>query len=109
MLKSDDKLHEGFKLEMIKVRALRDQKALSPTAAAPTLAAAPTGSISHTPIAASAGTAPTSNPGPRRRCRHQQVGFVHMRIADGVGTLLQLQGLMGRLCMIANKVMPPRV
>lgn len=33
----------------------------------------------------------------------QAVSGVHMRIADGVGTLLQLQGLVARLCDIAAK------
>ena len=28
----------------------------------------------------------------------RQIGFTHMRIADGLDTLLQLQGLVGRLC-----------
>ena len=28
----------------------------------------------------------------------REIGFTHMRIADGVGSLLQLVGLCGRLC-----------
>ena len=28
----------------------------------------------------------------------REIGFTHMRIADGVGTLLQLAGLTARLC-----------
>jgi len=31
----------------------------------------------------------------------REIGFTHMRIADGVNTLLQLLGLVGRLCQIA--------
>ena len=28
----------------------------------------------------------------------QEIGFTHMRILEGVGTLIQLGGLMARLC-----------
>ena len=28
----------------------------------------------------------------------REIGFAHMKIADGVGSLLQLLGLVGRLC-----------
>jgi replication factor C subunit 2/4 len=31
------------------------------------------------------------------------IGFTHMRIADGLDTLLQLQGLIGRMCAAASK------
>jgi hypothetical protein len=33
-------------------------------------------------------------------CGEQEIGFTHMRIADGVTSLLQLTGLMSRLCQI---------
>jgi hypothetical protein len=33
----------------------------------------------------------------------QEVGFAHMRIADGVGSLLQLTGLLAKLCKARNK------
>ena len=32
----------------------------------------------------------------------REIGFTHMRIADGVNTLLQLLGLVGRLSRIAS-------
>ena len=31
------------------------------------------------------------------------IGFTHMRIADGLDTLLQLQGLVGRMCSAAGE------
>ena len=34
----------------------------------------------------------------------QAVSACHMRVADGVGTLLQLQGLVARLVDIANSL-----
>ena len=34
----------------------------------------------------------------------QEIGFTHMRVAEGVNTLLQLSGLVARLCKVA---MPP--
>eukprot|EP00250_Pteridium_aquilinum_P006933 c16754_g1_i1 orf=312-1331(-) len=33
----------------------------------------------------------------------KEVGFAHMRIADGVGTILQLSGLLAKLCVIRDK------
>eukprot|EP00249_Psilotum_nudum_P036657 c8306_g1_i1 orf=221-1222(+) len=33
----------------------------------------------------------------------KEVGFAHMRIADGVGTLLQLSGLLAKLCIVRDK------
>lgn len=33
----------------------------------------------------------------------REVGFAHMRIADGVGTLLQLSGLLAKLCIVRDK------
>ncbi|MCO5552878.1 hypothetical protein L7F22_006397 [Adiantum nelumboides] len=33
----------------------------------------------------------------------KEVGFAHMRIADGVGTILQLSGLLAKLCIIRDK------
>ncbi|KAH8940526.1 hypothetical protein BDL97_15G093600 [Sphagnum fallax] len=33
----------------------------------------------------------------------REVGFAHMRIADGVGSLLQLSGLLAKLCKIRKK------
>jgi hypothetical protein len=35
--------------------------------------------------------------------RMQEVGFAHMRIADGVGTLLQLSGLLAKLCKVRER------
>ena len=32
--------------------------------------------------------------------RWQEIGFTHMRILEGVGTLIQLGGLMARLCKL---------
>ena len=32
----------------------------------------------------------------------REIGFTHMRISDGVNTLLQLLGLIGRLCQLAS-------
>jgi len=32
----------------------------------------------------------------------REIGFTHMRIADGVGTLLQLLGLTARLCQMVD-------
>lgn len=34
----------------------------------------------------------------------REIGFTHMRIADGVDSLLQLLGLVSRLCQIASKL-----
>jgi hypothetical protein len=40
----------------------------------------------------------------RARCVNlQEVGFVHMRVADGVGTLLQITGLCARLCELSAR------
>ncbi|CAI5965924.1 unnamed protein product [Closterium sp. NIES-64] len=36
----------------------------------------------------------------------REVGFCHMRIADGVGSVLQLSGLMAKLCKIARNAAP---
>lgn len=35
----------------------------------------------------------------------QEIGFVHIRITDGVGTLLQMSGLMAKLCRVSLKAM----
>jgi replication factor C subunit 2/4 len=36
--------------------------------------------------------------------RKQEIGWTHMRILEGVGTLVQLGGLMARLCrMVCEK------
>ena len=32
----------------------------------------------------------------------QEIGFTHMRILEGVGTLIQLGGLMARLCKMVR-------
>lgn len=40
---------------------------------------------------------------PHELLMNQEVGFAHMRIADGVGTLLQLSGLLAKLCKIREK------
>jgi len=32
----------------------------------------------------------------------REIGFVHMRIAEGMGSLLQLEGLMAKLCQLEN-------
>ena len=32
----------------------------------------------------------------------REIGFTHMRISNGVNTLLQLLGLVGRLCKLAS-------
>ena len=40
---------------------------------------------------------------PHSRCLMtlwQEIGFTHMRILEGVGTLIQLGGLMARLCKL---------
>ena len=34
----------------------------------------------------------------------KEIGITHMRIADGVGTLLQLTGLVARLCQLSVQV-----
>ena len=34
----------------------------------------------------------------------REIGTTHMRIADGVGSLLQLQGLCGRMCQVAESM-----
>ena len=34
----------------------------------------------------------------------QEIGFTHMRILEGVGTLIQLGGLMARLCKIVSSI-----
>ena len=36
------------------------------------------------------------------RTRPQEIGFAHMRIADGVATPLQLMGLVSRLCCVSQ-------
>lgn len=33
----------------------------------------------------------------------QEVGFAHMRISDGVVSLLQLSGLLAKLCLVKEK------
>lgn len=33
----------------------------------------------------------------------KEIGFVHMRLLNGVNTLIQLSGLVSRLCQIADK------
>ncbi len=33
----------------------------------------------------------------------KQIGFCHMRIADGVGSRLQLSGLLAELCKLSQK------
>jgi hypothetical protein len=33
----------------------------------------------------------------------QEIGFTHMRILEGVGTLIQLAGLIARLCKMVNR------
>ena len=39
----------------------------------------------------------------------QEIGMVHMRVADGVASLLQLQGLVARLCRLSMQsgITPP--
>jgi hypothetical protein len=32
----------------------------------------------------------------------QEIGFTHMRILEGVGTLIQLAGLVARLCKLVS-------
>lgn len=32
----------------------------------------------------------------------QEIGFTHMRILEGVGTLIQLAGLVARLCKMVG-------
>lgn len=34
----------------------------------------------------------------------QEIGLTHMRISDGVGSRLQLSGLLARLCKLSSKV-----
>ena len=34
----------------------------------------------------------------------KEIGFVHMRILSGVNSMLQLSGLVARLCAVADKV-----
>ena len=34
------------------------------------------------------------------------IGYTHMRIADGLDSLLQLQGLCGRMCLVGQKAGP---
>jgi hypothetical protein len=34
----------------------------------------------------------------------QEIGLAHMRISDGVGSRLQLSGLLARLCKLSSKV-----
>jgi hypothetical protein len=41
-------------------------------------------------------------------CGRQEIGQTHMRIADGVTTLLQIQGLCCRLLMRAEAVAHPK-
>ena len=33
----------------------------------------------------------------------QEIGFCHMRVLDGLDTLLQLSGLIAKLCVTANR------
>lgn len=39
----------------------------------------------------------------------KEIGFTHMRILEGVGTLIQLAGLVARLCKKVNAVSNVRV
>lgn len=48
------------------------------------------------------------DPGPHACAPAQEIGFAQMRVADGVGSLLQLNALLARLCMLASGQMPPR-
>lgn len=34
----------------------------------------------------------------------KEIGFMHMRVLDGLASLLQLSGLIGRLCAVSDKV-----
>jgi len=34
----------------------------------------------------------------------QEVGFTHMRVLEGVGTLVQLAGMVARLCKMVRAV-----
>ena len=34
----------------------------------------------------------------------KEIGFVHMRILNGVNSLLQLSGLLARLCAVVDKI-----
>lgn len=36
----------------------------------------------------------------------QEIGWTHMRILEGVGTLVQLAGLLARLCKLVRAVSP---
>jgi hypothetical protein len=36
------------------------------------------------------------------RCFVQEVGWTHMRVLEGVGTLVQLAGLIARLCKMVR-------
>ena len=38
--------------------------------------------------------------------RLQEIGFTHMRILEGVGTLVQLAGLTARLCKVVSQLHP---
>merc|ERR1712098_426882 len=38
----------------------------------------------------------------------KEIGFTHMRILDGVDSLLQLTGLVGKLCINASKYLPKK-
>ena len=40
--------------------------------------------------------------GPMLSC--QEIGFTHMRVLEGVGTLVQLGGLVARLCKMVRKL-----
>lgn len=42
---------------------------------------------------------------PYTYCTLQEIGFTHMKIAEGVETLLQFSGLLARLCL---KITPPK-
>ena len=33
----------------------------------------------------------------------QEIGFTHMRILEGVGTIIQLSGLLARLCKMVSQ------
>ena len=39
----------------------------------------------------------------------KEIGFVHMRLLNGVNTMIQLSGLVARLCQVADKAIqsPP--
>jgi len=52
-------------------------------------------------------TTPLPTPPTRPLCA-QEIGFTHMRILDGVDSLLQMTGLVGKLCINASKYLPKK-